>query len=151
MLRRARLKDLMKIYRWRNLDAIIENSTSGREVGFVEHVRWFLRSDVYPYIIDEDKGLVWVRKQPGCNEGDVSLYLLPEYRGRGIGRTALDVFKGKAEFDLGLKSLIAFVRAGNNASVRVFKSVGFKQLGDIEYLENVSDAVGVFHLMRLEL
>src|SRR5690606_10975260 len=69
---------------------------------------------------------------------EVSIYLSPETRGRGIGKEALEFAINNAT-NLGINSLLAFIFSHNMPSINLFKKFGFEQwanLPNIAKLDN---------------
>ena len=70
---------------------------------------------------------------------EISVYVAPEHRGKGIGRTLL----GKAidhSPAIGVKTLLGFIFAHNAPSLGLFKKYGFEQWA---YLPDVAELDGV--------
>jgi len=59
---------------------------------------------------------------------EVSVYLHPDWRGRGIGRAAMERLEQKAR-DAGFHALVAAVCAENTASLRLMESLGYEPVG----------------------
>jgi len=77
---------------------------------------------------------------------NVSYFVHPTHRGRGIATRALRLVCGWAFDDLGLDALSTRVRAGNAASLRVLAKVGFrptgKETGDDGHVEVLHELAG---------
>jgi len=98
------------------------------------HSAWFAESlagarDLY--IIEWDGAPIGlVRLDPLIErEAIVSLTIAPEFRGRGLGPTALAVLAKKAS-DLGISRLLAKIRKTNTRSQRTFERAGFALRGE---------------------
>ena len=65
-----------------------------------------------------------------CYRGvaEVSIYLDRAFRGRGVGRMLLERLCAQSEEE-GIWSLYAAVFAQNQASIRLFRSCGFREIG----------------------
>ena len=65
-----------------------------------------------------------------CYRGvaEVSIYLDRAFRGRGVGRMLLERLCAQSEKE-GIWSLYAAVFAQNQASIRLFRSCGFREIG----------------------
>ncbi|SFC26927.1 phosphinothricin acetyltransferase [Marinospirillum celere] len=63
-----------------------------------------------------------------ASTAEISIYLHPEHQGRKLGQQLLDEALQAAK-ELQLRSLLAFVFAHNEASVRLFRSRGFENWG----------------------
>ena len=61
---------------------------------------------------------------------EISVYISPEYQGRGLGRVllaeALAMTKG-----LDIKTVVGFIFSHNVPSIRLFKSFGFEEWGKL--------------------
>lgn len=77
---------------------------------------------------------------------NVSYFVHPTHRGRGIATRALRLVRGWAFDDLGLDAVSTRVRAGNAASLRVLAKVGFrptgKETGDDGHVEVLHELTG---------
>jgi ribosomal protein S18 acetylase RimI-like enzyme len=56
------------------------------------------------------------------------VYVLPEYRGRGIGRRMTAVFAG--ELMAGGRGVTLFVKKNNQAAQKIYRQIGFEDAGD---------------------
>ncbi|MBR8828986.1 MAG: N-acetyltransferase [Gomphosphaeria aponina SAG 52.96 = DSM 107014] len=70
---------------------------------------------------------------------ELSIYISPQYRGRGMGQKLLQQAIEHSP-RLGLKNLVAFIFAHNEASLRLFEKNRFQQWG---YLPLVAELDGV--------
>jgi L-amino acid N-acyltransferase YncA len=72
--------------------------------------------------------------------GEVSVYVAGEARGTGLGRLLLDALVGRSE-QAGYWTLTAGVFPENEASLRLHKSCGFREVG---VREGIGEADGVW-------
>jgi L-amino acid N-acyltransferase YncA len=112
--------------------------TADTEVVSVEsRARWFYEhsADKRPLWIIEDENnsiLGWVSFQSfygrPAYDGtvEISIYLDPEARGKGIGKKALQ-FAIDRSVSLKIKTLLGYIFAHNTPSLNLFKSFGFEQ------------------------
>jgi phosphinothricin acetyltransferase len=63
--------------------------------------------------------------------GEVSIYVKKEYRGRGVGKSLLQVLIAEAAVK-GYWKLIGRIFAFNRASRHLFRAVGFREVGVLE-------------------
>lgn len=65
---------------------------------------------------------------------EVGIAIAPEARGRGFGTALLRaaIEAARNDPDLGIRRLIARVRVGNVASVRLFESAGFRLVREVD-------------------
>lgn len=61
----------------------------------------------------------------------VGIVILPEYRGRGLGRAALDLISGYSRRLLGIHALGAKIASDNAPSRRLFESAGYAHCGTL--------------------
>ncbi|MDX8339441.1 GNAT family N-acetyltransferase [Draconibacterium sp. IB214405] len=59
---------------------------------------------------------------------EVTIYLKPEYFGKGIGREVLQLLEQKA-LEVGIVVLMGIITAENEASVKLFERMGYEKCG----------------------
>lgn len=131
-LRTMTMGDLDQVLSWRNHPRIVLLSTSQRAVTYAEHLIWFegvvIADDVAAYIVEiggQPIGHVRVDRKSD-NNGVITVYLDPDFSGRGIGVDAIrDMCKKAYEKWPTLKRVIACVRNSNDIAVSAFKKAGF--------------------------
>ena len=103
-----------------------------------ENVRaWF--DGAHPIVVVEDDGRVLAFASTStyrpreCYAGiaEFSVYVAREARGRGAGRVAVEALIQEAE-RTGFWKLVSRVFTDNTASLRLLRSVGFRQVGTYE-------------------
>lgn len=73
--------------------------------------------------------LRWERRPKSSHKAFIfAMYVLPEYRGQGIGRALLETAIGRAR-ELGLRQLNLSVVEANEAAVHLYESLGFERFG----------------------
>lgn len=84
----------------------------------------------------------FILKSDGTNAGYISIkkdddilflskiYVLKSFRGKGIGKKAMQFIEGKA-VDLGCKSITLTVNKNNLGSIKAYETMGFKKLKEI--------------------
>ena len=68
---------------------------------------------------------------PEHHRAEVGILLLPAYRGKGLGRKALQMLIAYAHEVLTLRGLYAFVPIDNVSSCSLFRSEGFVEVGTL--------------------
>jgi RimJ/RimL family protein N-acetyltransferase len=130
-LREATLDDARLIFEWRNLPEMIPLSKTQRRVDWAEHWQWFQnvvtskdhlllivllqQNPIGQIRFDRLSGRVW----------EVSILVVPQYTGRGLGVDALKLACEKI-YTLGAEEIVAIVRSDNRRSVRAFQKAGFR-------------------------
>lgn len=92
------------------------------------------------------------RRLPYLVEGkracDVSVMVAPEHRGKGI---AIDLLENALEIvrNARIEIIVADIKPSNNASIKVFESAGYQQIGEIDRLvEALNENVRVKRFIR---
>jgi phosphinothricin acetyltransferase len=140
------LKDIVAIY---NSTISTRQSTADTtEVSVESRLEWFKQHDPQkrPLLVHEenDKVVGWVSFQsfygrPAYNHtAEISIYISPEYRGKGLGRSLLAESLGLTG-QLCIKTVVCFIFSHNTPSIKLFKSFGFKEWGK---LPNVAEMDG---------
>lgn len=140
------LKDIVAIY---NSTISTRQSTADTsEVSVASRLEWFRQHDPEkrPLLVHEDSGKVvgWVSFQsfygrPAYDHtAEISIYISPQYRGKGLGRLLLEESLKLTE-PLFIKNVVCFIFSHNTPSIRLFKSFGFEEWGT---LPNVAEMDG---------
>ena len=91
-----------------------------------------------------EKILAWLSFQPFYGRpayrhtAEISIYIDPAHQGRGLGRQLLDEAIARVP-ELGLRMLLGFIFAHNEASVRLFRSRGFEEWGQFPNIAEMDD------------
>ena len=137
-LRPVNLRDKKMLFEWRNTPFLIKLGSSGKIVTWEEHCRWFNN------IFEKKNTILFIIKMDATPVGQVrfdpwaectylvSIYLLEEYTGKGIGAVALQKGIELMTQEKTDKKFIAFIKVGNRASQAVFSKTGFIEYKDFE-------------------
>jgi len=146
----ATLSDLDTIVKIYNSTVASRMVTADTDPVTVEsRIKWFEEhsSDKRPLwmIENEDQDIVgWVSFQsfygrPAYNATvEISIYLDENFRGRGYGKAVLAYALERCP-EIGIKTLLGFIFAHNDASIKLFRHFGFEDwatLPDIAVLDN---------------
>jgi phosphinothricin acetyltransferase len=93
----------------------------------------------HPVFVAEVDGVVvgwaclsaWSDRTAYAGTGEVTYYVLSQYRGRGIGRHLQEALIAHAKAH-GFHTLIERITAGNDASVRLCEAAGFERVGTMK-------------------
>jgi L-amino acid N-acyltransferase YncA len=80
------------------------------------------------------------------NTAEISIYLHEDFRGKGFGRRVLAQAIEESR-DLGLKTLLGYIFAHNEPSIRLFANFEFREWGylpDIAVLDGVERSLKIF-------
>ena len=133
-LRPAAATDCQQIWLWRNDQETREASFNSAPIPWDVHERWFNdalhRDDRKLFVIVADKMLVGTARLDLVeHEAAVSIHLAREWRGRGVGSSALRALVEHAFGELDIDHLLAKVKPENHASLAAFAKAGFNRTG----------------------
>ncbi len=127
------MADKDMVFAWRNTPFVYERGFSGQPVTEDEHREWMWMST---YRHKPRTYIIWANNTPcgtvrffyhkPSNEDYVSIYLIEEFTGKGIGPKAIKLGCEK-EKKVGLK--VAEFLQDNEASKKAFAKAGFKPAG----------------------
>lgn len=69
-------------------------------------------------------------KAPYDHTAEISIYISPESRGKGLGRTLLAEALAMTR-QLDIKTVVGFIFSHNQPSIRLLKSFGFQEWGKL--------------------
>jgi pseudaminic acid synthase len=129
-LRPATKDDSAALLGWRNDATTRKMFVSEAEVTAAEHAQWLERtlasttSSLFIIVADNGPaGTARIDHRPH-HEGEVSITIAPEARGKKLSASALVALEEKARA-AGLVRLIARIRVENEASLRAFRTAGY--------------------------
>ena len=137
-IRSATLQDLgaiTEIYNDATLKTVASFDTEPKTDAEQKH--WFDRHGPrYPILVAEEDNLIvgwaslsqWSDRGAYSDTAEASVYVREECRGRGIGRKLSEAII-KTGGEAGLHTLIGRIADGNDASLRLVESVGFRHIG----------------------
>ncbi len=132
-LRPAAATDRAHVWHWRNDPETRGASFNSAEIPWDVHERWFNdalhRADRKLFIIVADEMAAGTaRLDIVGREADVSIHLAREWRGRGVGSSALSALAESAFRELEIDRLLASVKPDNHASLAAFAKAGFARV-----------------------
>ena len=137
-LRKATINDLKSIKEIYNEAILNTTATFDTEVKTIENrMEWFTnRDENFPIIVAEKSSKVigyialnkWSERKAYDITAEISLYILPEYRGQGIGKKLIEIMCAEAK-QTSLTNIIARITEGNESSIHLHKMNGFETVG----------------------
>lgn len=127
MIRPVHKSDIHRTFRWRNLPEIVELGTLNKRITRPEHNSFFakcLRKEILLFIIEPKLGTVRLDRKGDTAE--ISIYLIDGKR-RGRGTQAIKDATKKAFETWDVTEVVAYIKSGNEASERAFRSAGYIQ------------------------
>ncbi len=104
-----------------------------------DRMNWFMNHDeMHPVLVAENEGRVigyaslsrWSDRCAYDGTAEVSVYIDPNFRGKGTGKKLLEVLTLQAE-KIGLHNLISRITEGNLNSIHIHEIYGFEHIGVI--------------------
>lgn len=130
-LRAGKESDSEALWLWRNDPHVRAMAKSAAPIAWGDHVRWFAgmlasgNSRLFVAVADgRPAAMVRFDRLDACVL--VSINVDPAARGRGIGKAALAAACARYEAEAGSEALVAEIRPGNRASIRIFEAAGFE-------------------------
>lgn len=128
--------DVFELFTWRN-DPLVRNaSRNPSPIDLARHRAWLKERLHDPQstqflIMAGSTAVGYVRFEDTGGYAEVSIYVNPQLRGRGLGSAVLAAGRLAYRRDRDNVQLRAYVRHGNAASTQMFERAGF-QLGPID-------------------
>jgi RimJ/RimL family protein N-acetyltransferase len=132
LLRLATIDDTQRIFKWRNHPWIVSLSSSQQTVTWEEHIDWF------ESVVSGEKHLIWVIEvsvsvsagivridKIDDKRGAITIYLLPELTGQGLGAKVITEACNFAFIQFSLTTVHAYIRHENYPSISAFTKAGF--------------------------
>lgn len=142
--RPAEKRDAKVVFELRNEPASRSNSLTSTELDWDSHVTWFEERLADPcsriYILEHGTTPVaTVRFQLNASGQTMThIVVAPEFRGRGVAQSALQMTVPAALRELHLAEIHAVIKKSNPASVAAFKKSGFLMEADADNGELVT-------------
>lgn len=137
-IRKAQLTDLESIKEIYNDAVLNTTATFDTDVKSIENrIEWFMnRDENFPIIVAQKSNSVigyaalnkWSDRKAYDITAEISLYILPEYRGQGIGKKLIEMICAEAK-QTKLTNIIARITEGNESSIHLHKMNGFEVVG----------------------
>ena len=130
-LRPATTDDAERVWNWRNEPSVRAASRESEPIPLDDHKRWFERrlqeSDVMILIVSGEDGIDigYVRFEIEAEEAEISIALDPKSRGKGLGAAAIRSASDTLINTGRVRTIVALIKPGNEASVRVFSKSGY--------------------------
>lgn len=139
--RSAQIKDIKKIAEIYNKAIIETNATFDIETKTVEDMKkWFKNhSSKNPIIVAEYDNNIngWAAlskydsKKAYSNTTELSLYVLEDFQGKGIGNKLIKEILNKGKKS-GVHVILARITEGNNISIKLHEKYGFEKIGTLK-------------------
>jgi|GEM_PF-1749281 len=131
-LRKANKKDIAFLFRLRNQPSTFRYAKNPRPVERQEHINWATavlegKTNKNLFIIEVNKKRAGqIRMDIDKKEATVSISLMPEFQGRGIGFLALQMAIKKMRKEKNVQIFTAHIHQDNIPSQKLFTKLGFQ-------------------------
>ncbi|MDD3323843.1 MAG: GNAT family N-acetyltransferase [Sulfurospirillaceae bacterium] len=153
------LPEIVKIYNSAIADGI--STEDSHEVSVDEKVAWFSSHDMptRPLLVKEYHGkiIAWISFQPFYpnvfaykDTARIHIYIEKNFQGKKLGQQFLCEALEKASL-YGIETLLAFIFADNQASLKLFKKMGFKEWGNLSCVAKIEGVEKDLVLLGLKL
>jgi spore coat polysaccharide biosynthesis predicted glycosyltransferase SpsG/GNAT superfamily N-acetyltransferase len=137
VLRRVEAEDSRALWEWANDPETRSWSFDTAPIPWPRHVDWMagkLADEGCAFFVgevgDERVGCVrFDRPEAGAEPLVVSVTVAPAWRGRGVGRALIDMGTARVLRQTPQRSIRAYIRCGNSASVRAFQAARYRPCG----------------------
>ncbi len=131
-LRLARPDDIERTFQWRNDPFFIKRSTTQRPVTWEEHQSWYARALNNPdqkifVVVQGDEPIGEVRFDHTNDLAVISVYLVEEKTGKGLGVEAIRLGTQAAFKEWNLTRIVACIRQDNLPASRAFAKAGYTE------------------------
>lgn len=137
--------DIVGIYNHFITDTTVSFETEPLSVSMMR-TRIESLSPAFPYLVWVNSGRVvaycyahpWKERAAYCYTWETTIYIAPEWNGRGIGSRLMERLVGECR-RLGAHVLIACITAENAGSLAFHRAIGFRQ---VSFFEGVGEKFG---------
>ena len=149
-IRKVIAEDVDLVFKWSNDELVRSQSYTSEKIDYEGHCLWFnnkveSKSAAYYIVSHDEQPISLVRFDIGTEYTTVGVMIAKEARGNGFAPKVLKL--GAVEyFKENKKTVLAFIKKENIASVKSFKKAGFVQKGE-ENVKNIPSFV--YELIRL--
>jgi phosphinothricin acetyltransferase len=144
--------EVKRIYDWYVANSTATFHTEPVQIGELKEFIYTDHPRYKSYLIHLDGKIAgycyftyYKKRQAYDRTAEVTLYLDPELRGKGIGKIALKFLEGQA-ITVGLKNLLAIITGDNEGSIALFSGAGYTKCADFkrvgEKFGKILDVVG---------
>lgn len=142
MIRKAELRDLQELKEIYNEAILHTTATFDTETkDDADRLRWFEEHEKDPYVIlvEEMDGAVAGYASLSCYRErkafdatvEVSIYIGPVYRGKGIGDKLMKAILAEAEGNPRIHTVVSLITGENDRSIALHKKHGFEYCGSL--------------------
>lgn len=131
-IRKAEAKDVYDVFDLSNLHNTRKYSINTDKILWRDHLVWYdevLKNDsIVLYIITDDKNLFLgqVRYNIQFKYAEISISLIDEMKGKGLGIDILLKSQEMIKKDKNINSIRAIIKKENKPSIRLFERAGYK-------------------------
>lgn len=127
----ATIDDMKTVFDLSNDELVRENSFNSEKIEWEKHQIWFRNKlsdgNCIFYLAKDFSGklISQLRFDKTDEEGDISISVARDFRGKGHGTKILKLVSEKVISEYGVKKINAYVKIGNKVSRNMFKKAGY--------------------------
>jgi len=136
-IRTFKVRDIIKIFIWRNDLVTIMNSLSGKNISLIEHLAWFIRKKLnaknfHGFIISiKTQRIAFIFFEKLTEQSyEISINFDPKFRGKGLSKRALFLALDSIT-RIDNCEIIARIKHENEISKKLFQSCNFIYIKDL--------------------
>ena len=132
------------IWEWANDPVARSVSFSSDPIAWESHSRWFAAKLMDPcclfFIVlnPSDIPIGQIRFEVVENEAVISISLAPDQRGKGYGSGIIQFASQNVFASTNVEAIHAYIKPGNQSSIRAFTRAGFSDSGSVEIRGNLA-------------
>ncbi len=137
-IRKVKKEDSEILFKWANDPLTRSNSYNQTEINYDSHVNWLSKK-----VVDENSCFLiveWNKIPAGtvridCSEKEnvIGITMASEFRGKKLSATMLDKACNYFFDNFNKQEITAYIKEGNNTSLKTFERAGFKVMDKNEY------------------
>lgn len=133
IIKHATIDDMKDVFDLSNDDLVRQNSFNQEKISWEDHQIWFKKkledkNCLFFVIRDLDNNLISQIRFDKINnsEGDISISISPQFRGKGYGVKILKSVSEKLLTEQNVQKVNAYIKPENKASQIIFTKAGYK-------------------------
>ena len=132
----ATADDRRFVWKTNNDPDVRQQAINTESIPWTDHVEW------YDEVLDDPERLLWIVQHederigvirfdldPERSLAEITVALLPSFRGRGLGRRSIEGASRRVTGRDDIDKVVAHVRPDNEASRRAFEAASFEHVG----------------------
>lgn len=132
VIKSATIEDVKDVFDLSNDELVRKNSFKQKKIKWEDHQKWFKdklsdKNHLFYIIRDAENHLISQVRfgKVKADEGDISISISPDFRGKGYGADILRLTSMKIVSELNIRKINAYIKPKNIASKTIFEQAGY--------------------------